>query len=286
MYGITKGVRFTMSENRNVITTGSGSIDELLGGGLGRGTTCLIEELIGESSGYPGLVGMTFLLEGIRRGDGGILLLSEHTVDEYLQLPGTRMLRESAKPHQFVFMDALSSMTYGEPAPPLREEEGDVVRCSNVRYAPKFYEELRTTVSSLERPLMYVDSLSVLLHAMESDRAAWQFWLSLLPLIRRRELTIVASYYPEMHSHEFNESIERICDTIIRFTALTSEATKARIHYIQVLKNRGLSFDDEVYPYGLKGFEFLIDKHAAESRKKGGKPLTLERSSPADVHRG
>jgi len=256
-----------MSERKNLVTTGSASIDELLGGGLRRGTTCLVEELTGESSGYPGLVGMTFLLEGIKHGDGGILLLSEHTVGEYLQLPGTKMLQERAKPHQFVFMDALSSMTFGEPAPlPEKEEEG-VVRCSNVRYAPKFYEELRTTVSSLERPLMYVDSLSVLLHAMESDRAAWQFWLSLLPLIRHRELTVIASYYPEMHSHEFNESIERICDTIIRFTALTTEAAKTRAHYIQVLKNRGLSFDDQRYPYSLEGFEFQIDKQISAAGK-------------------
>ena len=256
-----------MSERKNLVTTGSASIDELLGGGLRRGTTCLIEELAGESSGYPGLVGMTFLLEGIKRGDGSILLLSEHTVDEYLQLPGTKMLREGARPHQLVFMDALSSMTFGEPTPlPEKEEEG-VVRCSNVRYAPKFYEELRRAVSSLERPLMYVDSLSVLLHAMESDRAAWQFWLSLLPLIRHRKLTVVASYYPEMHSHEFNESIERICDAIIRFTALTSEATKARSHYIQVLKNRGLSFDDQRYPYDLERFEFQIGKQISAAGK-------------------
>jgi KaiC/GvpD/RAD55 family RecA-like ATPase len=256
-----------MAERKNLVTTGSASIDELLGGGLRRSTTCLIEELSGESSGYPGLVGMTFLLEGIRHGDGGILLLSEHTVDEYLQLPGTKMLLENAKPHQFVFMDALSSMTFGEPQPPYEKQEEGIVRCSNVRYAPKFYEELRNTVSSLERPLMYVDSLSVLLHAMESDRAAWQFWLSLLPLIRRRELTVIASYYPEMHSHEFNESIERICDTIIRFTALTSETSPTRTHYIQVLKNRGLDFDDQLYPYVLERFEFRIDKGGSTAGK-------------------
>jgi KaiC/GvpD/RAD55 family RecA-like ATPase len=256
-----------MSERKNLVTTGSTSIDELLGGGLRRGTTCLIEELTGESSGYPGLVGMTFLLEGVRHGDGGILLLSEHTIDEYLQLPGTKMLFESAKPHQFVFMDALSSITFGEAQSFQGKQEEGIVRCSNVRYAPKFYEELRNTVSSLERPLMYVDSLSVLLHAMESDRAAWQFWLSLLPLIRRRDLTVVASYYPEMHSHEFNESIERICDAIIRFTALTSEVGKTRTHHIQVLKNRGLNFDDQRYPYVLKGFEFQIDKDTSAAGK-------------------
>ena len=248
-----------MADPNELVPIGIPSFDKILGGGLRRGTICLLEELEGESSGVTGVAGMAFLLDGIKRGDGGILLLSEHTVKEYRDLPGTKQLLKGAKPKQFYFMDALSSMTFGEPARDPSDDETRVIRCSNVRYTAKFYEELRNTIRSLENPLIYVDSLSVLLHAMESDRVAWRFWLSLLPLIRYRNVTIVASFYPEMHSTAFVEGIERICDSIVEFT--TSRDTEGEItRYIHVMKNRGLTFDDQHHPYTIEKFIFHIEK--------------------------
>lgn len=246
-----------MSTQENVVTFGIPGIDKLLGGGIRRGTTCLIEELHGESSGLSGTAGMTFLLTGVQRGDGAILLLSEHTVSEFRELPGTQQLLSIAKPNQFYFMDALSSMTYGEPITQPTDDDEGIIRCSNVRYDAKFYEEWRNTVSQLEHPLMYIDSLSVLLHAMESDKAAWRFWLSLLPLIRHRQLTVVGTFYPQMHSPAFVESIERICDTIVQFTSEPApDGTTQRL--VQVVKNRGLDFDEQKHPYTIEDFTIII----------------------------
>jgi archaellum biogenesis ATPase FlaH len=248
-----------MPNQENVISIGVPAIDTFLGGGLRRGTTCLLEELCGESSGLTGVIGMDFLSSGIERGEGGILLLSEHTVKEFQDLIGAHRVLSQTNPDQFVFMDALSSMTYGEPARIPSDDEQGIIRCSNVRYAAKFYEEWRTTISQFEYPLMFIDSLSVLLHAMESDKVAWRFWLSLLPLIRYRKLTVVASFYPEMHSLAFVESIERICDTIIQFTG-EPIANGKPTHVIQVVKNRGLTFDDRKHPYALTDYEFSFTK--------------------------
>jgi archaellum biogenesis ATPase FlaH len=248
-----------MPDPDTIISLGVPAIDAFLGGGLRRGTTCLLEELHGESSGMTGFIGMDFLSSGIARGEGGILLLSEHTVKEFQDLSGTHQILSKATPDQFVFMDALSSMTYGEPVKTPNDDEKGIIRCSNVRYAAKFYEEWRTTVRRFEHPLMFIDSLSVLLHAMESDRVAWRFWLSLLPLIRHRQLTVVASFYPEMHSPAFVESVERICDSIIQFTGEPITNGKP-MHIMQVIKNRGLDFDEKKHPYTLKDLEFSFPK--------------------------
>ncbi len=244
-----------MSSPQDLISIGSSELDTLLGGGLRRGTTCLFEELEGESSGVSGVLGFEFLFEGIKRGDGAILLLSEHTIKEYIDLPGAQTILSKAQPGQFIFMDALSSMTFGEPPPNPEAKQQGIIQCSNVRYAPKFYEEIRSAISSLTNPIMYIDSLSVLLHAMESDKVAWRFWLSLLPLIRRRNLTITASFYPEMHSRAFVESIERICDTIIHFS-IRKMNTGTNLRSFQVIKNRGFDFDDRIQNYSLKKFKF------------------------------
>ncbi|MFX1563893.1 MAG: RAD55 family ATPase [Promethearchaeota archaeon] len=255
-----------MSEDTVAVTIGVSQIDEILGGGLRRGTTCLLEELGGESSGVTGIAGMAFLYEGIKRGDGSIVLLSEHTVHEYRNLPGTKRLLPIVKPGQFIFMDALTSMTFGEPTIDPKSLGEGVVQCTNVRYTAKFYEELRKIVNSFERPLLYIDSLSVLLHAMESDDVAWRFWLSLLPMIRNRNITVVASFYPEMHSHRFVESIERICDTIMQFTASVPTPGKENVRFIRVIKNRGLSFDGSIYPYTLNHFKLQLKKGTRKTK--------------------
>lgn len=244
-----------MSKKDTLITCEWDAINTLLGGGLRRGTTCLIEEMQGELRGVSGLLGVSFLRNGLKHGEGAIVLLSEHTVGEYSLLPPVKELESEGKPNQLLLMDGLSSLAFGEPSTP--PEEG-VIRCSNIRYTAKFYEELRTTVKRFDRARLYVDSLSVLLHAMESDRAAWQFWLALLPLIQHRQLTVIASFYPQMHTSQFAESIERLSDTIIRFTALPAEPGRKPIRQIQVIKNRGLPFSEKIHTYERKGYEYFI----------------------------
>lgn len=247
-----------MAEKESLISTESSSINTLLGGGLRRGTTCLIEELHGESRGISGYLGFSFIRTSIKNGENCILLLSEHTVDEYRVLPDIRKILSSAKSDQLIFIDALSSLGMGGSPETSKSSNGSVVVCTNVRYAAKFYEELRSTFSYMDRPVVYIDSLSVLLAAMESNKIAWRFWVGLLPLIRRQELTILSSLYPQMHSSVFVESVERVSDTIIRFTASPPLPMEKRVNYVQVVKHRGVQFDDKVYPYTRDQFKFKI----------------------------
>ena len=231
------------------------TINDLLGGGIRRGSTCLIEELNGESRGISGLLGVSFLRNGLQHDEGAIILLSEHTVEEYDHLPPVEALTAEAKEEQLILMDGLSSLAFGEPSTP---PKAGVIRCSNIRYTAKFYEEFRSTVKRFDVARMYVDSLSVLLHSMESDRAAWQFWLALVPLIQHRKLTVIASFYPEMHSPQFAESIERLSDSIIRFTALPASTGDKPLRQIQIVKNRGITFSSKIHTYERKGYEYII----------------------------
>lgn len=244
-----------MTRSRDYIKCKWESINKLLGGGLRRGTTCLLEELSGESRGVSGRLGVSFLMTGLKQGEGAIILLSEHTVKEYYHLPPIETLISLAKPGHLIFMDGLSSISFTEPTTP---PEKGVVRCSNIRYAAKFYEELRSTVEPFDQVRMYIDSLSVLLHSMENDKVAWQFWLALLPLIRQRKLTVIASFYPEMHSSRFAESIERVSDCILRFSTPSATPGEKPTRLIQVVKNRGLDYDENLYPYTREEYDFIL----------------------------
>ncbi len=244
-----------MANDEELIKCEWDSINKLLGGGLRRGSTCLIEELKGESRGVSGLLGVSFLRNGLQLDEGAIILLSEHTVGEYDLLPPVKALVTDAKPNQLLLMDGLSSLAFGEPSDPPKE---GVIRCSNIRYTAKFYEELRATVKRFDLARLYVDSLSVLLHSMESDRAAWQFWLALVPFIQHRKLTVIASFYPEMHTPQFAESIERLSDSILRFTSLPASLGETPVRQIQIVKNRGLPFNEKIHTYERKDYNYII----------------------------
>ena len=243
-------------DQKEFVNSESPALDELLGGGLKRGTTCLMEELGGEDRGISGVLGISYIHRGLRQGEPAILLLTEHTVEEYKEILSRLKIDLHKYPGKLIYMDALNSLCLGEPAkePP----PPGVVRLTNVRYTAKFYEEFRQTVRKLDRPRIYVDSLSVLMNAMESEQTAWQLWLSLLPLIRYRRLTIISSFYPEMHSPRFVQAIERISDTVIRFTSSPPRPNRKPTRYIYIAKHRGMYYDERMLTYTRKGLEFRI----------------------------
>jgi len=243
-------------EKKEYVNSESPALDELLGGGLKRGTTCLLEELGGEDRGISGFLGISFIQRGLRQGEPAILLLTEHTVEEYRELLKGLEIDLHKYSDKLIYMDALSSLCLGES---VKETTlPDVVRLTNVRYTAKFYEEFRRTVRELDQPRIYVDSLSVLVNAMESEQTAWQFWLSLLPLIRHRRLTVISSFYPEMHSPRFVQSIERISDTIIRFTSSPPRPNRKPVRYICIAKHRGVAYDERMLAYTSSGVKFFI----------------------------
>jgi hypothetical protein len=61
-----------------------------------------------------------------------------------------------------------------------------------------------------------------------------------------------------MHSPQFAESIERLSDSIIRFTALPAALGEEPIRQIQIVKNRGFSFSSKIHAYERKGYEYYI----------------------------
>jgi hypothetical protein len=61
-----------------------------------------------------------------------------------------------------------------------------------------------------------------------------------------------------MHTPQFTESIERLSDSIIQFTALSAAPGKPPTRQIQIVKNRGLTFDEQIHAYERKGYEYII----------------------------
>lgn len=247
-----------MSSNIEYITSKSPSVDKLLGGGLTPGTTCLLEELRGEDRGISGYLGVSYIVKGLEDGKHAILFLTEHTVNEYQGLMRFLKVDLKDKSEQLLYMDGMSSMRIGEP--PQQKPDKSVVRVSNIRYTAKLFEEFIQCVERLERPRIFVDSLSVLLNAMVSEEVAWKFWLNMLPIVRERQITVLSCFYPEMHSTRFVQSIERISDTIIRMSSTSPEPNKSPIRYIRVVKHRRSHFDERMLDYTRSGLNLKVAK--------------------------
>ncbi|MFX1562117.1 MAG: RAD55 family ATPase [Promethearchaeota archaeon] len=245
-----------MAPNTEYITSKSSTVDKLLGGGLTPGTTCLLEELSGEDRGISGYLGISYIVKGLEDGKHAILFLTEHTVSEYKGLMRFLKVDLNGKLGKLLFLESLTSMRIGEP--PHEEPDESVIRISNIRYSAKLFEEFIQGVERLERPRIFIDSLSVLLNAMASDDVAWKFWLNMLPIVRERQITVISSFYPEMHSTRFVQSIERISDTIIRMSSSNPEPNQSPIRFIRLVKHRRSHFDERMLEYTRSGLDLQV----------------------------
>lgn len=245
-----------MTTKIDYITSKSPSVDKMLGGGFTPGTTCLLEELSGEDRGISGYLGVSYIIKGLEEGKHAILFLTEHTVKEYMGLIKFLKVDLKDKPGQLLYLDAMSSMRIGEP--PKEKPDERVIRISNIRYTAKLFEEFIQCVERLERPRIFVDSLSVLLNAMPSEDVAWKFWLNMLPIVRERQIAVISSFYPEMHSNRFVQSIERISDTIIQMSSSSPEPNKSPIRYIRISKHRRSHFDERMLEYTRSGLNLKV----------------------------
>jgi len=245
-----------MTPNLEYVTSKSSSVDKLLGGGLTPGTTCLLEELSGENRGISGYLGISYIVKGLEEGKHAILFLTEHTVTEYKELMRFLKVNLDDKLGQLLFLESFSSMRIGEP--PREEPDESVIHISNIRYTAKLFEEFIQGVERLERPRIFIDSLSVLLNAMASEDVAWKFWLNMLPIVRERQITVLSSFYPEMHSTRFVQSIERISDTIIHLSSSSPEPKQSPTRYIRIVKHRRSHFDERMLEYIRSGLDLQI----------------------------
>jgi circadian clock protein KaiC len=152
------------------VPTGVEGLDELLGGGLPRASATLVEG--GTGTGKT-LLGLTFLMEGARRGEPGLLLTLEET-PEQLRWVASGVGWDLAT----LEAQGLLSLIYTSP----------------VELSPdRFLHEARRHVETLGVRRVVLDSLTALFVGVPSERRYKELVYSLTKHLRRLGVTLLTT---------------------------------------------------------------------------------------------
>lgn len=238
----------------NVTRSGLERVDMVLGGGVPRGSIVLVEESNEELSSFPsGYLCNQFLYEGLKSGEPGILVLSEHLPSWYLTYASS--VRMDLRPHissgLLKIVDAFTSLSgslNGE-----REEQGNII-VKSPSYGSEFSSKLLDLYGQLGDKLSktrtVVDSLSISIYMMGFS----EIWKMLLKIIAQSGKTGHTGFlilYPQMHEPKEVAALERVVDGIIEFRG---ERAKSSVEYtLRVKKMRGMDYSSETIRYFKTG---------------------------------
>jgi KaiC/GvpD/RAD55 family RecA-like ATPase len=238
----------------DLVKSGSERIDMMLGGGIPRGSIILVEESNEELSSFPsGFLTLKFLYEGLKSGETGVLVLSEHLPGWYIS--HALSIGMDLGPHKssslLKIVDAFTSLS-GSVNDQEEAQENIMVRSPS--YGSEFSSKLLDLYSQLEDKLSttrtVMDSLSISIYMMGFSEI-WKMLLKIIAQSGRTGHTGLLILYPQMHEPKEVAALERIVDGIIEFRG---ERVKSSVEYsLRVKKMRGTDYSMETIRYFKTG---------------------------------
>ncbi|NHJ32535.1 MAG: hypothetical protein FK732_06715 [Asgard group archaeon] len=192
-------------------------LDAALGGGVPRGSVILLEDEIGVEAD---LMALHFLTEGLRGGETGYVLSTEHPYKYYVD--SLRTLGVNAEilleTERMVFIDAFTN-PYGYSD--MRSEFKNVV--NNIT-------QPRVVSESIRRALLHtqtqdipcrglVDSVSAILIASENVRTALSFVQNRIASNKDDGTVTIMTLHKDIHSDHDLRALEHLVDGVIQISA-------------------------------------------------------------------
>jgi len=207
-------------------------LDAALGGGVPRGSVILLEDEIGVE---VDLLAMHFLTEGLRGGETGYVLSTEHPYKYYVD--NLRTLGVNAdillETERMVFIDAFSN-PYGYSD--MRSEFKNVV--NNITQPRNVSESIRRAMLHTQTQEIQcrglVDSISAILLASENLRNALSFVQNRIATNKEDGTVTLMTLHRDIHSDHDVKALEHLVDGVIRV-----EAGDETYSTVKIIKMRG-----------------------------------------------
>ena len=207
-------------------------LDAALGGGVPRGSVILLEDEIGVE---VDLMAMHFLTEGLRSGETGYVLSTEHPYKYYVD--NLRTLGVNAdillETERMVFIDAFSN-PYGYSD--MRSEFKNVV--SNITQPRAVSESIRRAMLHTQTQEIQcrgvVDSISAILLASENLRNALSFVQNRIATNKEDGTVTLMTLHRDIHSTHHTTALEHLVDGVIRV-----ESGDETYSTVKIVKMRG-----------------------------------------------
>lgn len=191
-------------------------LDAAFGGGIPRGSVILIEDEIGVEAD---LITLHFLTEGLRAGETGYVLSSEHPYKYYAD--NLRTLGVNAQilleTERMVFIDAFSN-PYGYSD--MRSEFKNVV--NNITQPRVVNESIRRAMLHTQTQQIQcrgiIDSLSAILLASDSLRPALSFVQNRIATNKEDGTVTLMTLHRDIHSEKELKALEHLVDGVVRIS--------------------------------------------------------------------
>jgi circadian clock protein KaiC len=238
--------------DRDVASTGIEGLDHILLGGFPRNHVYLLQ-------GDPGVgkttLGLQFLLEGVRHGEGALYLTLSETRDE---------LHSVAKSHNWDMTGVeVFEQLVGEQS--LQEEDSTVFYPSEVELGQTI-KAMLTEVDRLKPKRVVLDSLSEIRLLAQSTLRYRKQILALKQFFGNRHITVL---FLDDRTAEVNDlqlqSVPHGVVELERYTPLYGNARRR----LQLVKVRGLNFRDGYHDFNIKTGGIVVYPRliAAEHRR-------------------
>ncbi|MFX0184113.1 MAG: RAD55 family ATPase [Candidatus Hodarchaeota archaeon] len=217
-------------------------LDDALGGGVPRGSIILVEDEVGINTEH---MLVQFLSEGLRTGEYGYILATEHLLSHYSPLFIPYNISEvTFETKRLIFLDAFSNpFGYSEGRPMAAGE--NMIR--DITQPRQVTDQIRRSLLHVRsQPVRGVlDSLTTILLVSDTLKPPMAFLQHKIATDKEMGIVSILTLHTDVHEPNIVKAVEHYCDGVLRLKKLALEEKElAQAEVLQILKVPGISLSE------------------------------------------
>lgn len=215
-------------------------LDDALGGGVPRGSIILVEDEVGINTDH---ILIQFLSEGLRTGEYGYILSTEHLFTHYSPLFVPYNISEvTFETKRLVFLDAFSNpFGYSEGRPSTAGE--NVIR--DITQPRLVTDQIRRSLLHVRsQPVRGVlDSLTTILLVSDTLKPPMAFLQHKIATDKEMGIVSILTLHQDVHDANIVRAVEHYCDGVLKISKRTLE-DKEQVEMLQIRKVPGMTLSE------------------------------------------
>ncbi len=217
-------------------------LDDVLGGGVPRGSIILVEDEVGINTEH---ILVQFLSEGLRTGEYGYILSTEHLFSHYSPLFVPYNISEvTFETKRLVFLDAFSNpFGYAEGRPMAAGE--NIIR--DITQPRQVTDQIRRSLLHVRsQPIRGVlDSLTTILLVSDSLKPPMAFLQHKIATDKDMGVVSILTLHRDVHAPRIIQAVEHYCDVVLRLTKkIHDDKESSQGEILQILKVPGITLKE------------------------------------------
>lgn len=217
-------------------------LDDAMGGGVPRGSIILVEDEVGINTEH---ILVQFLSEGLRTGEYGYILSTEHLFSYYSPLFVPYNISEvTFETKRLVFLDAFSNpFGYSEGRPSTAGE--NIIR--DITQPRQVTDQIRRALLHVRsQPIRGVlDSLTTILLVSDTLKAPMAFLQHKIATDKEMGIVSILTLHRDVHNPQIIQAVEHYCDGVLRLKKESSEEKGSTLtDMLQIIKVPGIGLSE------------------------------------------